>query len=570
MSKLPAALQRHSGPWWWACGITVIGDLAGMLATFLPMKAILILAGGGVPGFFPQFMVDRGEVFSALSLLAVAGVFGVTAWLAELLIRHLDRAPASAVQAVLHSVDLGSPQVVQARKLRQFESSLALIVPVAAVLVWVSAFYLGLAVVWVVGSAIVVAERTRRTPRQAPYLSGLDHFSHSLRHWLKSSALWSMVGLALVTLLVAPPPLGSTAVLIAAIFGRRLIVAVAEIVPDGTRSATSATSTGRKLLGSLVTNPATTTSVRWPIEFFSSHPGSRTLGQFLEAWGYPRNDYRVIGPPTGPTLSIVVSPSESTQLLLRVFKVDGREARDKELYLRTVPEAFSLFPPAPAVAENLGGFPAIVVTLDQSESLVDVDASLARDAHIAYQVSREWQSMLALRHDSLGASLGIDQAELTNRVEAICRIPGPHVAPCRAVLPYLDEALARSDRIPVGLVPSVTLNPGQFYVSHSGVPCYLGGHPWLVGRMGDRWGAIGPYRKRVDEVMTQFPAGLDHGHGGNQGEEAYVTRDQPLVNLDDVACNANLHALDRAVRKFQFAEALAAATALFEQLRNAA
>lgn len=567
MSTLPAALRRHSGPWWWAVGITVIGDLAGMLATFLPMKAILILAGGGVPGFFPQFMIDRGEVFSALSLLAAAGVFGATAWLAELLIKQLDRGPTMGVQAVLHSVDPRSPQAVQARKLRQFESSLVLIVPVAAVLVLVSAFYLGLAVVWIVVSALVVAERTRRTPRQAPYLSGLDHFSHNLRDWLKSSALWSMVGLALITLLVAPPPLGSTAVLIAAIFGRRLIVAVAEIVPDGTRSATSATGTGRKLLGSLVTNPATTTSVRWPIEFFSSEPGSRILGQFLEAQGYPRSDYRVIGPPTGPSLSIVVSPSESRQLLLRVFRVDSSDARDREFYQRTTPEGYSLFPPAPAVASNLGGFPTIVISLDHPDSLVDLEAPAARDAHIGYQVSTEWQSMLAFRQEPLGASLGIDQAELTDRINAIGRIPGPHRAACRAVLPYLDDVLARSERIPVGLVPSVTLNPAQFYVSQSGAPCYLGG-PWSVGRLGDRWGATGPYRQRLDQVMTEFPAGLDHGRVENQGEEAHVTGDQPGVNLDDVACNAELHALDRALRAFQFDKAEAAATALLERLRN--
>jgi len=545
MSTLPVALQRHSGPWWWAVGITIIGDLAGMLATFLPMKAILILAGGGVPGFFPQLMIDRGEVFSALSLLAVAGVFGVTAWLAELLIRQLDRAPTTGVQAVLHSVDPRSPQVVQARKLRQFESSLVLIVPVATVLVLVSGLYLGLAVGWIVVSAVVMAERTRRTPHQAPYLSGLDHFSHNLRDWLKSSALWSMVGLALITLLVAPPPLGSTAVLIAAIFGRRLIVAVAEIVPDGTRSATSATSTGRKLLGSLVTNPATTTSVRWPIEFFASRPGSRILGQFLEAQGFPRNDYRVIGPPTGPSLSIVVSPSESTQLLLRVFATNASEARDRELYQRTTPEGYSLFPPAPAVASNIGGFPTIVVNLAHPDTLVDIDAAIPKDAQIDTQVRMEWESMLEFRNDQTVVPSDIDHLDLVDRLISVARIPGPHQAACRALVPKIPQAMEAVARVPLGLVPSTALDPAVFYVSRSGLTQFLGGPTWAVGRMGDRWGGVPAYLRRLDEHLAGMAESTELV--SKVSEEG-----APVVDRDDVAYNAGLHALDRALRGFQF------------------
>jgi len=68
ITSLPKSLKRHSPGWWRVVLITVVGELLAVLGTFLPMKAILILAGGGVPGFFPQFMIDAGEVFSAFFL----------------------------------------------------------------------------------------------------------------------------------------------------------------------------------------------------------------------------------------------------------------------------------------------------------------------------------------------------------------------------------------------------------------------------------------------------------------------------------------------------------------------
>ena len=93
MTEFPPSLTKHSPQWFVVVALIVAGDLAGMLATFMPMKVVLILASGDVPGFFPDFLIDGRAVFASLVLLLVAGLFGVMAWLSGVVIARMDRGP---------------------------------------------------------------------------------------------------------------------------------------------------------------------------------------------------------------------------------------------------------------------------------------------------------------------------------------------------------------------------------------------------------------------------------------------------------------------------------------------
>ena len=391
---------------------------------------------------------------------------------------------------------------------------------------------------WVFVSALVVVRLIRRSPHQAPYISAFAYFAHTLSNWLDSTALWSTVGLAVITLLIAPPPLGATAILIAAVLGRRLFLAVAEVLP----TLTWARKSGANGKGEKSQSPhgpgRWSETARWPIEFLASPPGSEILRHFLDSLGLSNDDYRVLGPPTtASALSIVVCAEGGKQVLLRVFGINQGQARDLELDERTAGENFSPFPAAPAFAHILGGYPAIVVELDNQDVRVDFDAPVPRTAHVDFQLSEELTSVRALSPVNPGPPPDISKYELESLLDTAANIAGPHVALCEALKPHVQELLAISERIPVGMVPSKSLSPELFYVSESGLVCYLGGHLWSPGRPGDRWGVAPAYRNRFAYLITER---------SNKPSGGSVT-----INFEDVVVNADLQGLYRALLEFR-------------------
>lgn len=552
MAQLPPSLTAQSTQWSVAVGLTVVGDLASMLATFMPMKVVLILASGDVPGFFPSFLVNGGAVFASLVLLLIAGLLGVMAWGAGVVITRLDQGYVLWVGGSSQLSDGKTESYRAAKKARTFQSSIIVTVPVIAVLVLVSPPYLAFSILWLAGSAVGVALWVRRSPNQAPFFSGVDHVSHSVAKWLRGTALGAMVGLALITLLLAPPALGSTAILIAAIFGRRLIIAVATLAPRAAVEVTSrAHPRAQSLVGALVTNKPTAEAVRWPIEFLSSAVGSRRLGQHLEAAGFARHDFQVVGASTGRSLSLIAGPRSSRQLLIRVFGIQHEEARNRELTRRQYSDGLGVYPAITPQRGVMAGFPAIEVPLNTPDVLADLDTPVDRDKAFIFQLEREFASVLAFAEQDVPAPFGLNAIELVERLKRVGRIPGEHSPHCYGLTPRVNEALAHLDALPPALVPAKPLWPANFYNSQEGHLCYLGGQTWSAGRMGDSWAAPNNYEKHLKAlVKTQGQVGT--------------------LNVDAVMLNAELHALNRALVWFQLQAVTSAVERVHKRLDSLA
>lgn len=555
MTELPRSLTRHSPQWPVAVGITVAGDLAGMIATFMPMKAILILASDDVPAFFPSFLVEGGPFISSMVLLLIAGLFGGVASLAGVVTTRMDRGPVQWAGSTNQLADWKSDSVQRALKARTFQSSIVVTLPVMAVLVLVSPQYLGFAAVWVAASSFGVLVMAGRPGQKAKFFSGADHFADILSRWLSATALGSMVGLALITLLVAPPVLGSTAILIATIFGRRLISAVADLVPQATVALTTQSSKWvQSITRSLVKNQPTAAVVRWPIEYFASPVGFRRLGKHLEAAGFAREDFAVLGSPIGPSLSLLagVKTTESPdarQLLIRVFGFEHAEARDRELLRRKNSRESSLFPDLVPQGGLVAGFPAIEVELDSPEVLADLSTLVTRPQAVAFQIEHEVASVLAFTGDEVTESAGFIELEFRELLERTGRIPGAHASACLALSEKIGEALEHVKKLPPALVPSATLTPSHFYNSRTSCLCYLGGHTWSVGRMGDQWGPTTWYEEPLNTVTA--------------------TQDlEGIINVPVVMLNAELHALHRALQRFRFGTLAADARAVDTRLNR--
>lgn len=550
MNPLPASLTRYSGAWFVVVGLQVAGDLSAMLATFMPMKAILLLASDEVPPFFPIFLVDGGAVVASLVLLFAGAGCGLWAWLTGLMIERLDEAKSTR-ETVLGLGNDERPSLVQeAKRERRFESSLLLLVPVIAVIALVSPFYLGFSSLWLMGSAAGALWFTTRAKSGAPYVSGADQFSHTLAHWLKSSALWSAVGIAFVTLFLAPPTLGSTAVLIAVIFGRRMTVAVSELIPRSLLSASQGASRlGEPILGALVTNKPTSKPVRWPIEYFSTVPGLRRLENQLKEHGYRRRDLVVLGSAVRGALSVLCGPTQSAQVLLRIFPLEQRVRRDNELRHRTQVGSGGIFGELSATETTVAGFPALELFLTTDQDQVDLAAAPTKHQVALFQIDRELDSSNALREKNLHFETAFDNAQLFDSLERVTRIPGDHAGPCRELQGRIEEVVMHIDTLPPALVPTRPLRPHDCYISKSGQVRFLGGPQWSVGQLGDAWRPVNGYERALNDVLE----------AGRRSED--------LVHRAALL-NADLQVLQIALSRFRLAQVAAACRSVTNRLND--
>lgn len=550
MNTLPSSLESTSPQWFVAVAITVVGDLAALLAAFMPMKTILILASGEVPGFFPGFLVDGGAVFAAIILLGIAAFFGFIAWLAEFVVEWMDGRPASSVSRSQPRIDPEPEVVKHATGKRALHASLVLTLPVVSVLILVSIPYLILLSLWILISGVLISWRGRLSNETGPYFSGIDQVSHDLANWLKKSALLSMVGLSLVTLLISPPTLGTTAILIAAIYGRRLTMAVSDSLPELTASLTNqAGKHAGSVVGQVVTNQPKAEVAKSPSDYFSSKVGIARLGKILEARGFEPDDFKFLGAIPGQSVSVLAGQKESEQRLFRVFGIKYQDGRDRELRWRNEPHTLSPYPPGRADKLTVAGFPALEVALDTRSVTAGARSSATRPAAMRFQIKKEVDGVLALDDFSQPPLDHVFWTELFEYLDGARRIPGSHQTDCEKLRKLLPQARELIKTLPASLVPSRPLVATDLYIARDKTVCYLGGHTWTIGRMGDAWGKVTSYASVSREVLDK---------------ETYKVVQPKLVLL-----NAGVHELDRTLRRFRLDNLAANSKAIGALLQSA-
>jgi hypothetical protein len=386
-------------------------------------------------------------------------------------------------------------------------ASIILIVVLSLFVAVVSLPYLLLGILWIGLSAVATVFRVRRSARKANYQSGVDQFSYELSVWLRNSALPVVVALAFVTLVLAPPALGSTAILIAAIFGRRLLLALADVLPDvATRGVSSLSKSAPQLTQSVVRHLPTGSVSQKPIDFLASAVGRNQVSKELRLQGVDFEHFRLIN-PNSPSPSILSSFANGDQLLIRVFSPKAISDRDQEFNLRQS-QFGNLFPIS--ASEQLGefvGFPAVFVRLESFGSLVDFNSEVQRESVANFQVRREIESLTKLEGEHV--PLGVQPDHLLHQLWKLARIPGDHVDESIALTRRLDEIFELLFSLKTTLVPSTPLSADHFYSTHNGNICYLGGVTWTRGHMGDQWVAVELFESQLHQAVQESTLNLD-------------------------------------------------------------
>ncbi len=409
------------------------------------MKSVFILAADDIPTFFPQVLINAGPAVTGVLLIALAGVFAVISGIARKSVTKI--APANTPINSNHFLHRKPPK--QKREVLELAevTALSFIIVLLVGSMIVSALFVLLVLGWTVGSLIILSVRIHRSVRRPPYATGAAEFSARFSKWTTTSALWSTVAAAIITLLISPPALGLTGILLAAVLLARFqqtLAKLAHLVYEGRARATHANDP------LLSTKPAS--SVAHPAEFFATVAGRRTLNHVFEELHLDAQTWRLIGQPTNTQMSLVAQGTEAKiWKILRIFGHGRADLMEKELLIRS--ESDELFPATWKVAsQTIWGIPTILLsgeTIDPSLILT----TPTQDKVFDYQISWEFGS-LASRRLTLSAD-SVDAERLAQSIRSglhvTSNLPGPHQEAATTLLTQIEPLLHMLHQSPLVL-----------------------------------------------------------------------------------------------------------------------
>ena len=421
--------------WLFAAGLTVVADVAGTLATFMPMKSVFILAADDIPSFFPQPLIQAGPAMTAVALVGIAGLLAVVSGVAKRTSESL------AEKSEVLPKRPGRNQSLSPRSLtlREF-ATLALVLVLVPAAAFVSVTFTLLVLGWLGAIASTLAILIHRRVRRPPYTTGRAEFAAEFKQWVEKTALWATVAAAIVTLLLSFPALGLTGILLGAILLRRLQSALGSVghvlLPRWGRNDRAAETSA---------NASTTTAPTGaPLDFLASQTGQRLLRLSLERLSLSPSDWQLIGLPNRNQASLLAR-EEDTELmvLLRVFASDKTELRETELEFRQEPFDSTPFVHSTAERETIAGLPAILVRFSKDHQ-PDPATTLTAQEAAEWQVTWEIACIEDKPKQKFLRQSAFDDPNdfLLPHLKVMASIRGPHQTTAREYLSRYEELRA--------------------------------------------------------------------------------------------------------------------------------
>lgn len=499
MKTLPVEPSRLQ--WCAAAGLNVFADVAGTLATFMPMKSVFILAADDIPDFFPRIFVQGGPVFTGIALVIVAAILAVlSGW-----VKNLSSRLASPDSLLPEARRGNAPDPVGARKripLKRF-SNLALSVVLLAASLLVSVPFVALIVLWVLGSAATLALKVHRGSRKPPFPNGKVEFQTQFKNWLSGASLWSAVGAAILTLVIAVPALGLTGILLGAILLRR----IQQVVPDLVPIILPADSTGSDPSANTGLSPRVS---RAPYDFLVTPVGGRLLQRSLRLHGGKDCEWGLVGRPRTSSLSIYIRETpEGSVKVFRVFGLEDEELLQSELDWRQSGRGLLPSKATGFRRVTVAEYPSFELHFEPEHS---PELSRAVSANSAMQWQVRWELGVASSPDlqTLLEPLPLDGPEdfLLPQLAAASQLNSTYVHDVREVVTQSERLseIYRSARRVVAPGRS-SLSPVNLVWRRDGGLELVNASSLRVDVFGGVWGASRAYARFAHNVAHEF--GID-------------------------------------------------------------
>ncbi len=437
LERKPADSKRRPSPtqWFLAGLLTIVAELSGTLATFMPMKSVFILAADGVPGFFPAFLVERGPLVTALFLLVLSGLFAGVAALSKSASGNLAMPEAKFPDSQGVKVPRTRTSATNRFTLGEFA-----LVGLATILFSVSALFsilfTALVACWIAVSWAALRWMTHRRAPAPPFATSSAEFQFKFRKWMVGSSLWATVGAAIVTLVATTPQFGITAILLDSVLLMRFQRAIGELGSRLIRSKDAPDA------GTLVGNQRRSRELFPPIDYLATELGQQRLRSSVRDAGLELSNWRIPG-RSNRVQGTLLSRHEGTQrwVMLRVFAIDESHARDREILMRSElgDSAIGLLRSASIRGVEVGGLPGIIT--DWEESTLVPDESISGEEALVWH--REFESK-CLAIDAIQQRLSA--AEVTDpndfllpQLRGLVRFRGPQRKPILDVIENMTE-----------------------------------------------------------------------------------------------------------------------------------
>lgn len=448
------------------------------LATFMPMKAILMLASDTVPGFFPSAFVTAGPLVTAVVLIAVSAALGLSSGLTRKLAAH-----ARVVQAVTsHSGASLAPddlqRVTRARFMAEDRAvEVVIVLLFGTLLAAISVPFLLGTIAWLAIAYAWVSGRLRFSVRDAATAHHQGNPRARYLRLIRSSVLPSSIVISLLVLLVSEPRLGVTGALLSVVVGRRFQLAAATLLPRGVptgneRQQDTSPGSPRRRQG----------QPRVVAQLLPTRDGTR-LDQYLGTRGIRLDECEIVGGGAHQNVLTLVSTG-STSTYWRVFTREAWHMRALELSFRESPAPVSLFEGESVRSIDVGSLALLEISCPSE--IMAGEPLTRRSFHRWHsRLSQRCAASVDFQHWADDKESPFPEAELSELLALAATVPGAHqwdLAAAQSLMASANDLLCNRPYCWIPMMGSPWSGMVQRSSGHASVSSPMG---WAIGRVGD-------------------------------------------------------------------------------------
>jgi hypothetical protein len=456
-------------------------SILGTFAMFMPMKSLLILGSGSVPSFFPGFLATQGPLVSALLLLVGAVIASLLQKISDYGAKQFTA--STGPPAFTGGEDRG-PAGPLVRKM-----NILLVVTIGLFISYLSWIFLLLLFLWLALLRIFLEVKPRLSRRAAFHATEPDSIALQFGSQIRVGALWVSVSAAILTLVLDESQLGLTGILLSAVFGRKLQIALSQLVTRTPERGDDGYPEDPDRKNAWLKTPHKPGAAH-PLEVLSTRRGLEALINSYSDRGASDGSLAILGPVARDHVTLAINPETSHEMwLTKIFTINSRHVALDEVSFRTSDMGVSPYQDRLAILTEREHFPAVEVDYTKDPLALDGEKLPSPKAVDRWLIELDIRCIASQEFQTKTESSRLENtaASLLLPLERMSIFPGPQRAICHELSVLVQQIVEDQTSSPRVWVPKRPLRPEDFRFTVSG-SCELISFPgWTIGRPGESW-----------------------------------------------------------------------------------